>query len=245
MKEFNPQLVIEAILKLSGLLIIRTVEQNNQKRLSVAKYNLTKLSEVCTSLNLPVTVGIANDNCNSLTEEFVASDGYLHSCVTLSTVFRKEIGGILLFNIPQDKARYYKQPRLFGDKVFEIFPDAATDIEEAGNCLSLGRGTATVFHAMRAMEAGLRILESKLDVTRQNTWNNAIQGMNASIKKQEKDLRPDLLSFYQEAVAYLDHVRIVWRNTTMHVERTYTVEEAEDILNSVKSFMRHLANRLP
>jgi hypothetical protein len=42
----------------------------------------------------------------------------------------------------------------------------------------------------------------------------------------------------------VDNVRRAWRNPTMHPDRSYSVERAEEILQSVKSFMRHLATKL-
>ncbi len=50
--------------------------------------------------------------------------------------------------------------------------------------------------------------------------------------------------FYAEAHITFDAVRRAWRNPTMHVDKTYTPERAEEILTSVRSFMRHLATWL-
>jgi hypothetical protein len=43
--------------------------------------------------------------------------------------------------------------------------------------------------------------------------------------------------------ASLDAVRNPFRNTTMHVEKKYTDDEAEHILALVKGFMKKLASR--
>ncbi len=43
---------------------------------------------------------------------------------------------------------------------------------------------------------------------------------------------------------HLDAVRNVWRNSTMHAESKYTLDEAEHIFVSVKGFMRKLAFRM-
>jgi hypothetical protein len=47
-----------------------------------------------------------------------------------------------------------------------------------------------------------------------------------------------------EIAKYLRHVKNAWRNPTMHPKRTYTEEEARDILNCVRSFMRELVKVL-
>jgi hypothetical protein len=36
-------------------------------------------------------------------------------------------------------------------------------------------------------------------------------------------------------------VKQAWRNPTMHIDRKYSVEEAEQILNAAKIFMQRLA----
>jgi hypothetical protein len=68
-----------------------------------------------------------------------------------------ELEDNLFLHIPSEKAKLYetKEP-LFGEVVGKAFPSAADDIAEAGKCLSLDRGTATVFHLMRAMEVGAK-----------------------------------------------------------------------------------------
>jgi hypothetical protein len=54
---------------------------------------------------------------------------------------------------------------------------------------------------------------------------------------------PDEL-FFAEAAAQIGHIKHAWRNPTMHVDRKYTEEEAKEVMQAVKSFMRHLAIRL-
>lgn len=39
-------------------------------------------------------------------------------------------------------------------------------------------------------------------------------------------------------------VKDAWRNSTMHIERRYTDEEAEHILSAVRSFLKKIARRL-
>ena len=50
--------------------------------------------------------------------------------------------------------------------------------------------------------------------------------------------------FFESAYAHFDAVRVAWRNPTMHIENSYHEREAEDIFNTVKALMRHLAARL-
>ena len=59
--------------------------------------------------------------------------------------------------------------QLFGDDVARAFPSSKGDIDEAGKCLALDRGTACVFHLMRILEIGLQLLAAKLGISLQWT----------------------------------------------------------------------------
>ena len=50
--------------------------------------------------------------------------------------------------------------------------------------------------------------------------------------------------FWVAAGALFGHVKTAWRNPTMHIEKTYTPQRAEEILLAVKSFMAHLATKI-
>lgn len=142
--------------------------------------------------------------------------------------------------------KYFENPRLFGDAVFAAFPSAIEDITEAGTCLALERPTACVMHLMRVAEAGLKILAGKLGVTRQNDWGAYIREIDKELVSRMKAAgkhTPDE-AFYAEACALFGHVKTAWRNPTMHIEKTYTPQRAEEILLAVKSFMAHLATKI-
>jgi len=141
---------------------------------------------------------------------------------------------------------YFQQHALFGKDVFIAFPSAANDIYEAGCCLALDRQTACVMHLMRVCECGLKALAAKLRVADQNDWGAYLRKIDEALSSSIKTsgARTDAEKFYSEAAASFDFVRRAWRNPTLHVERTYSTERAEEILQSVRSFMRHLATMI-
>lgn len=49
---------------------------------------------------------------------------------------------------------------------------------------------------------------------------------------------------YAQASVYLENVKNAWRNDVMHPKETYTEEEAERVLRTVKDFMVYLATEL-
>jgi|CXWL01.1.fsa_nt_gi hypothetical protein len=140
----------------------------------------------------------------------------------------------------------YFKPRepLFGIAVFEAFPGAGDDIEEAGKCLAFGRGTACAFHLMRAMEEALRTLAVRIgaevyDEARGQfmPWGQIVGNVKDAIPKLPKDQQDD----WTEAHNLLWGVNKSWRNKTMHPEKTYTDEQANAVFEAVRGFMRHLA----
>jgi hypothetical protein len=132
------------------------------------------------------------------------------------------------------------------NKVSVQFSTASEDIAEAGKCLACSRGTACVMHLNRVMEVGLQALASGMGIGKQNDWGKYLSAIDTELQKQLKasGARSADEQFYAEAHVIFDSVRRAWRNPTMHVDKTYTEERAEEILISVRSFMRHLATRL-
>jgi hypothetical protein len=106
---------------------------------------------------------------------------------------------------------------------------------------------------MRIMEIGLRAMARSLgipDPTKgwERNWGSmlrAIKGaMDARIAANSVPWRPGDQEIFDEAYAQADSVRLAWRNPTMHVEKTYTDEKADDIYHLVRGYMRTLADRL-
>jgi hypothetical protein len=156
-----------------------------------------------------------------------------------------EMGLTLCFIINEDGARFYKpiEP-IFGHLVAERFPDLATDISESGKCYAVGRFTACVFHLMRIMEHGVQMLgvsftgdEGIID----KDWQKILNDIRGIINKKYPNKKNKDGISYRSLVVLLETVKEAWRNPTMHPKQTYTEEEADEIFNSVKGFMRKMA----
>jgi hypothetical protein len=137
--------------------------------------------------------------------------------------------------------------QLFGAEVDEALPRAIGDIEEAGKCLAFGRATACIFHLMRVMESGLKSLAAELGIPYAPSWESYITQIEAKIvqrhKRKTKAWKRDE-PFYRDILGDLQAVKIAWRNPTMHIVRTYSVEEAEDVFRCVRTFMKRVADHL-
>jgi hypothetical protein len=146
--------------------------------------------------------------------------------------------------VPIDLVAYWKGQNLFGDVVTTKFKAAAADIDSAGKCLSVGQGTACVFHLMRAMEVVVRKLgkRMKVTITPSTTWRRITGNMDAKIKPMpvDTDAQKRKKNAWEEARANLHHVGSVWRNNTMHPAKSYTPSQARDVFNAVRVFMNGL-----
>ena len=165
---------------------------------------------------------------------------------------RDELSHMEIWLVSKEERRLLR-PGPFGPSYDATkFRSARDDIEEAAKCLAFGRGTACVFHLMRVMEVGLRALaaslnDESLDPKRNPSWDAILKKcdhqLTLRIADRSTEWRLDN-DFYAEAVAQLHAVKDAWRNPTMHIERRYMPDEAEDVWSGVRSFMRHLSKKL-
>ncbi len=169
----------------------------------------------------------------------------------LQSRIQDELSHMELWLITKEDRRFIKTDP-FGPDIPNKFAQARDDIEEAGKCLAYGRGTACVFHLMRVMEVGLRALgaslnDPRLDPKRNPSWDSILKKCDEELLKPIKNRSAEWQqddAFYSTAAAQLHAVKDAWRNPTMHVERKYTPEEAEEVWNAVRAFMRHLSKTL-
>jgi hypothetical protein len=162
---------------------------------------------------------------------------------------RDEVEELQFLRIAPEDSKLIDSGRpLFGDDVFNRFYIANDDIAEAGKCLALQRGTATVFHLMRVLESGLKALGAELGIPYAPSWEayvrqleKILDGANfTKLTDQQKAKR----HFYQDILGDIISVKSAWRNPTMHIVRHYDPEQARVIFEAVKALMQHLAREL-
>jgi len=151
---------------------------------------------------------------------------------------------IKFVHVRSEVARYFDEPNLFGEQVTDRFPTVTHDVADAGKCLALGQGTATVFHLMRVMEIGLRALAAPLGIPYAPSWESYLKQINAKINEDHKNKSEEWKigePFYRDLAGDLLIVKTTWRNPTMHPKARYMPDEAEQIFSAVRAFMRRLA----
>jgi choline kinase len=72
----------------------------------------------------------------------------------------------------------------------------------------------------------------------EDTAHNANEPLLDEVKRTQDE------QFYSEAAFSFDIVKRAWRNPTMHVDKSYSAERAEEILTALKSFMVHLSTKI-
>ncbi|MGA2543134.1 MAG: hypothetical protein ABSG78_16410 [Verrucomicrobiota bacterium] len=173
----------------------------------------------------------------------------------LEKVFLLGMQKIDLIFIPHNRLRFLSESEtLFGEQFRVAFPSANHEISEASKAFAAERFTACVFHLMRALERGLRVLASGLGLPdpikgNDRNWRNMLSAIKAQIDSNNGALRNDAnwqrdKDFYEKSYAFLEGVRNPVRNATMHVEADYDEQGAADVLNACSSFLRHLATKL-
>lgn len=146
---------------------------------------------------------------------------------------------------PQDADLYENPLSFFDDKVHKKFRVSLEDLEEAGKCLALGRNTACAFHVMRAMEPAMQKVAKRLGVAiadkhgRGRTWGQIAKDMTTELNAKGQSFKNS--ERWHQAASLLQSANIAWRNPTAHPKKTYTDEQAREVWDSVRAFLRHLS----
>jgi hypothetical protein len=202
---------------------------------------LPDLQKECDSIGLRLAAKFIARTLEGLTSGSLTLKEWQNSIPELQHRIRDEMEDKLFMYLPPERAERYDQKELLGNSVNAKFPGIQYDAVEAGNCYACGRSTAVVFHLMRIMEIGVQEFGSKLGVplVGEKNWQVILDGVNAAIKKlPPKD--PKTIEF-SEISANLYSVKLAWRNEVMHPKDTYTLEEADNLIQQVKIFMEQLS----
>jgi hypothetical protein len=202
---------------------------------------LTSVEKQCEGLGLKLGVQAARDYRSELESGRIKTYSDASEAIgTLDRIIVLQLRDNLFMFIPPDRAAFYADPQLFGEAVNKRFPGCQYDIEESGNCYAAGRGTACAFHLMRVMEMAVQQFGTSLGIalTNEKNWQNILDEVNKAIRALPgKDGRTIALS---QAAGHLYNVKVAWRNPTMHPKIIYTLEEAADLIPTVKAFMNEL-----
>lgn len=157
-----------------------------------------------------------------------------------------ELNRHFYYPVTEAYAATYANSAPFGEDVYNNFPSARLDIQDAGKCIILGQGTAGVFHLMRVMEVALKVLGRDLNVPYAPSWERYIEQIttNMGVKRATKSaawLKKE--PFYKQIVGDLTAIKTAWRNPTMHIHEVFSVDRATTIYQAVVELMQRMAER--
>jgi hypothetical protein len=97
------------------------------------------------------------------------------------------------------------------------------------------------------MEVGLKALAKSIRIQHAPSWDGYLTKIYSKLEKRPRTRgvrwkRDE--KFLREMSGDLIAVKQAWRNPSMHIERRYSKEEAEEIFIAVRTFMRKLAAKL-
>ena len=82
----------------------------------------------------------------------------------IRTVLDAELRDKLMVFVPSHRRKYFNR-KFIDERVLSAFPGPHRELRSAGQCFAVELYTASVFHAMRAVEVGLRLMADELEVT--------------------------------------------------------------------------------
>lgn len=231
-----------------------TLTHENREKISLATLrglhlcrvacSMAGLTQVTPELNRldAIRVGVHRNDAFSVK---TLSGGITHLILRLGD----ELSSEFFVHVQRSDLEFYGKKELFGPLVSKHFPNSASDIEAAGNCLALEQPTACVFHLMRVMEKGTQALGKKLKVQINpeiETWNKILDHVDKQIRSLPTATTKQKAkkASFAGVSSYLHQAKIAWRNEVMHPKATYTQGEARDVFAASRTFMIHLSEVL-
>jgi hypothetical protein len=165
---------------------------------------------------------------------------------SVSSVIHSELSQRLLYAVATEKAEYCDPNWLTDTQIFSAFPEAFAEFQRAGYCYAFDECTASVFHLMRVIDSGLRLVCKSLGQTYDNrNWDGIGKKIEAEMSKKYQDRTEDWRKsepFYSEVLTDIRAISRAHRNPALHdIDRKYSDADAKYLIEFTKAFMVHLA----
>lgn len=105
---------------------------------------------------------------------------------------------------------------------------------------------------MRVLEKGIAALSKDVGITLDpifENWQNLLDQIDKEARVKYEAMskgtaKAESQERYGKATAEFRHFQVAWRNHVAHGRGTYEADEAETVMDHVRSFMRHLTTWL-
>jgi hypothetical protein len=227
------------------------------------KESLDGLMRNLHALNLPVSVGefrkfnawisahvqeiAAQPTIEKQKEVFHKHNAEIQIRLTqLCSIVESELQSRLFFHMPTDRSDFWDRQWLTDTVIYTHFPKAHEEFQNAGRCYSYGEPTACVFHLMRVIDSGLRLVYASLgEQYDARNWDGIAKKIESGMSKKYQDKTEDWRErepFYSGVLTDIRSIGRAHRNPALHdIERKYTDAEAKYLIDITKAFMVHLA----
>lgn len=127
---------------------------------------------------------------------------------------------------------------LMAPGVYDSLPPLAQkDLAEAGRAIAFDLPTAAAFHILRATEAALRAFYVRI-VKRDRIKEPRMWGPMVTSLRARRNAPPDVL------LNNLDSLRAHFRNPTQHPEKTYEIDEVQDLFALAVDAMNRMSKHV-
>jgi hypothetical protein len=164
----------------------------------------------------------------------------------LSSVIHSELEARVVFALESDRVEFWHPFWLVDTPIYSAFPQAWEEFRRAGRSYAYGECTAAVFHAMRVIDSGLRLVYASLgEVYDSRNWDGIAKKIESEMAKKYHDKNADWRPeepFYSAVLTDIRSIGRAHRNPALHdIDRKYSDHEAKYVLDLAKAFMLHLA----
>jgi hypothetical protein len=214
---------------------------------------LTRFEAVIETLHVPVTKLTAFDLKTILHDGGLTYIQCGELLLNLTQTLRRELQSVKVFSLGADRAAFYEPTEpLFGPDLDKNFPSITYEIDQAGKCYACDLTTASAFHSIRTMEAGIRAMARCLGIPdptsgKNRNWSNISRSLEQKIEanwpKSTGRMSGDA-KIFDKLYGAITAMQNPYRNETMHLDAKYTAPEALHIFELVKGLMQRIASRM-
>jgi hypothetical protein len=154
--------------------------------------------------------------------------------------------------VPEHLAKY--RDLILQSTITTAFPLASKELVEAGSCLAASLYTASVFHAMRGAEIGLRVLGNELNVSfpdkpielaeLQNILDSCDSKIVAMKNLPRGAAKAKSLTFYSQAAVQFRYFKDAYRVRAAHAHEIFNERKAIQIFDHTLDFFDVISGRL-
>jgi hypothetical protein len=213
-----------------------------------------RIEEVCRRFGLDTAADralfIVSDLKGECTVEYLN-----HELSVFGQSLGADTGDKLFLYLPRPDAEFYDKEQLFEQGVYDSFPSARHDINQAGTALACHLYTACVFHLARAVEIGLRVLARDRGVRfprrcpiELQVWEVIIRQLESRVGAAELAFpksvgKNEFSEFYRTAIVELRAFK-QWRDRAAHAREPFDPLEACGAFLHAREFMQKISRKL-